>query len=320
MAGPLGRRGCVHGPEPRPLGGRRRPLDLRPRDAPVPLRRAPHGARLQLHARRRLRARPAPAGVHGAAPDGVRRVRPERRERRDPGRRPPARDHEPQHRGDPPPDEAHGVGDRLVARGLDRRARVLPLDAVAVPALLRARARLSARGAGQVVSEGPDGARERAGDRRPLRAVRHRGRGAEPDAVVLQDHRLRRPAARRDGAARVLARARADDAAELDRPLGGRARHVHGRRERRGAAGLHDAARHVVRRHLLRPRPGAPDDPPADRGLGARAGGRRLRAPHGCALRGRAGDEGEGRRLHRPLSRSTRSTASPSRSGSPTTS
>ena len=52
---------------------------------------------------------------------------------------------------------------------------------------------------GQVVPEGPDRARERAGDRRPLRAVRHRGRGEEPDAVVLQDHRLRRPAARRDG-------------------------------------------------------------------------------------------------------------------------
>ena len=175
-------------------------------------------------------------------------------------------------------------------------------------------------GAGQVVPEGPDGARERAGDRRPLRAVRHRGGGAQPDAVVLQDHRLRRPAARRDGAARVLARARADDAAELDRPLGGRARHVHGRRERRGAAGLHDAARHVVRRHLLRPRPGAPADPPADRGVGARAGGRRLRAPHGCALRGRAGDEGEGRRLHRALRGQPGQRRVRSRSGSPTTS
>ncbi len=78
------------------------------------------------------------------------------------------------------PDEAHGLGDRLVARGLDRRARVLPLDAVALPAVLRARARLPTRGAGQLVPEGPDRARERAGDRRPLRALRHRGRGAEP--------------------------------------------------------------------------------------------------------------------------------------------
>ena len=49
-----------------------------------------------------------------------------------------------------------------------------------------------------------------------------RGRGAEPRAVVLQDHRLRRPPAGRHGAARGLARARADDAAQLDRPLAGR--------------------------------------------------------------------------------------------------
>ena len=84
-----------------------------------------------------------------------------------------------------------------------------------------------ARGARQVVPEGPDRARERAGDRRALRALRHRGRVEEPDAVVLQDHRLRRPAARRDGRARVVARPRADDAAQLDRPLRGRARDVH---------------------------------------------------------------------------------------------
>ena len=31
------------------------------------------------------------------------------------------------------PDQAHGLVDRLVARGLDARARVLPLDAVALP-------------------------------------------------------------------------------------------------------------------------------------------------------------------------------------------
>ena len=254
MAGDLGRRGGVQRPEPGPGLGRRPPVDLRPRDAAVPVGRAPHGARLQLHARRRLHAHPAPAGLHGPAADGLRRVRPELRERGDQGGRPPARDHESQHRGDPPPDEADGVGDRLVARGLDRRARVLPLDAVALPPVLRARARVPPRGARQVVPEGPDRARERAGDRRPLRALRHRGRVEEPDAVVLQDHRLRRPAARRDGRARVVARPRADDAAQLDRPLRGRARDVHGAGERRGAARLHDATRHALRRDVLRPR------------------------------------------------------------------
>ena len=48
------------------------------------------------------------------------------------------------------------------------------------------------------------------------------GRVARARAVVLQDHRLRRPAAGRLRAARILARERDHDAAQLDRPLGGR--------------------------------------------------------------------------------------------------
>ena len=96
-------------------------------------------------------------------------------------------------------------------------------------------ARLPEGGARQVVPVRPDRARERAGDRRPLRALRQRGRVAEPRAVDVQDHRLRRPAARRHGAAR-LARPRADDAAQLDRPLGGRRGDLPGRGARRGRA------------------------------------------------------------------------------------
>ena len=135
---------------------------------------------------------------------------------------------------------------------------VLPLDAVALPPLLREGARLPQGGPRQLVPEGPDRARQRAGDRRPLRALRHRGRGQEPDAVVLPDHRLRRRAARRDGAARAVARPRADDAAQLDRPLRGRARRLPRRRVGRGAARLHDAARHALRRDVLRARARAP--------------------------------------------------------------
>src|SRR5918912_36521 len=90
------------------------------------------------------------------------------------------------------------MGDRLGAGDLDARPVVLPLDAVAVPAVLRGGPRVPEGRAGEVVPERPDGARERAGDRRPLRALRRRGREAEPRAVVLQDHGVRRPAARRD--------------------------------------------------------------------------------------------------------------------------
>ena len=88
----------------------------------------------------------------------------------------------------------------------------------------------------------------------PLRALRRRGRVAEPRAVDVQDHRLRRPAARRDGAARVVARARADDAAQLDRPLRGRRGDLPRRGARRGRPRLHDAAGHAVRRDVLRAR------------------------------------------------------------------
>ena len=54
---------------------------------------------------------------------------------------------------------------------------------------------------GQLVPEGPDRAGQRAGRRRPVRALRHPGHQEEADPVVLPDHRLRRPAAGRHGAA-----------------------------------------------------------------------------------------------------------------------
>ena len=49
---------------------------------------------------------------------------------------------------------------------------------------------------GQLVPERPDRAGQRAGRRRPLRALRRRGRQEEAHAVVFPHHRLRRPAAR----------------------------------------------------------------------------------------------------------------------------
>ena len=101
--------------------------------------------------------------------------------------------------------------------------RLLPLDAVDLPAALRARARLPQARAGQVVPARPDRARQRAGDRRRAASAAARRSIVKPArAVVLQDHRLRGAAARRLQAARVVAGARDHDAAQLDRPLRGR--------------------------------------------------------------------------------------------------
>ncbi len=53
---------------------------------------------------------------------------------------------------------------------------LLPLDAMDLPAAVRARSRPPQGVRGQLVSPRPDGARQRAGDRRPLRALWPRGR------------------------------------------------------------------------------------------------------------------------------------------------
>ena len=181
--------------------------------------------------------------------------------------------------------------------------------------------RLPRRGASPVVPEGRDGARQRAGRRRPLRALRHAGRAAQARAVVLPDHRLRGAPARRLRPARVLARARDHDAAQLDRALRGR----RGRLPLRGAGprlpGLHHPPRHPLRRHLLRPRPRAPRAGAPGRRHAGRGGGARVRQPgrprvgRGARRRGPRED----RRAAGPHASSTRSTARRSRCSSPTT-
>ena len=83
---------------------------------------------------------------------------------------------------------------------------------------------------GQLVPQRPDRAGQRAGRRRHVRALRRRGHQARADPVVLQGHRLRPAAAGRHGGAEGhLARARAGDAAQLDRPLRGRPRRLRDR-------------------------------------------------------------------------------------------
>ena len=191
--------------------------------------------------------------------------------------------------------------DRLDPRARHQRPVLLPLDAVDLPEAAGARARLPQGGGGEVVPEGRHRARQRAGDRRALRALRHPGRGAPARAVVLPDHRLRRPPARRPRRDR-LARAREDDAAQLDRALRGR----RGDLPLRGAgdrlSGVHHPPGHAVRRHLLRARPRAPRRvPPRGRhaGGGARA---RVRQPGDRRVRRGARRRGapEDRRAARP--------------------
>ncbi len=81
--------------------------------------------------------------------------------------------------------------------------------------------------AGQLVPAGPDGAGQRAGRRRRLRAVRGGGDQEGADPVVLQDHRLRPGAAGRPGRpGGHLASPGRHRAAQLDRAVRGRPRRL----------------------------------------------------------------------------------------------
>ncbi|CAA9471220.1 MAG: Leucyl-tRNA synthetase, partial [uncultured Solirubrobacteraceae bacterium] len=193
---------------------------------------------------------------------------------------------------------------RLVPRVRHARAALLPLDAVDLPAAVQARPGLPQGRGGQLVSERRHGARQRAGHRRALRALRLRGGGPPARAVVLPDHGLRRPAAGGPGHHRV-ARARQDDAAQLDRPVPGRRGGLPVRGGRGGLSRLHDPPGHALRGDVLRPRARAPRHRAARRRHGAGGGGPGLRQPR--AVRGRRGARRRGQaedgRLPRPARR-----------------
>src|SRR6266566_3003152 len=115
--------------ETRAGGSSQRAEVLCARDAAVPVGLAAHRARPRLHVGRRPRALLSPDGLGGAASDGLRLLRVAGGERGDQRGRASTQDRRAQHRTDPGSDETPGLGDRLVARVLDARARVLPLDA-----------------------------------------------------------------------------------------------------------------------------------------------------------------------------------------------
>ena len=187
--------------------------------------------------------------------------------------------------------------------------------------LLRGRPRLPQGGGRQLVPERRDRARQRAGDRRALRALRR---------AVVELRQLEQWFFRiTDYAQRLL-----DDLDTIDWPehVKTMQRNWIGRSE--GAEvifrceelgdrlpGVHDAPRHAVRRDVLRDGARAPRRADARGRHRARGGGARVRQPR--ADRAGAGSrrrrEAEDRRPARAHRHATRSTASRSRCSSPTT-
>ena len=294
-------------------------------DVPLPVGRPAHRPLVHQDADRRARPLPAHERPQRLLPHRLRRLRAAGRERRHQERRPPGdwtmRNIENMRRQF----RTHGRDVRLGERGRHLPARLLPLEPVVLPALPRGRPGLSPDGARRLVPQGPGRAGARAGrGRRPrLLALRHAGHQARPGAVVLPHHEVRGRAARLRG--HRLARADPAHADELDRPLRGRRgrlphRAVRPPRGRRGAARLHDPSGHAVRGHVHGPGAGAPAGRRADRARAAR-GRRGVRRRRRAARPRSSGCRPTARRPACPSARtpSTRSTASASPSGSPTT-
>ena len=101
-------------------------------------------------------------------------------------------------------------------------------------------------------------ARQRAGRRRPVLALRQSGGPPRVRSVVLQDHGLRAGASGRSRPTTRLAGSRADHAAQLDRPQRGSEGPVRSGGAARLDRGVHDADRYDLRRDLSGARGRAP--------------------------------------------------------------
>ena len=278
MAAPLGCRTRVR--------GRRRSEALEvllPGDVRVPI--WPRSCRpcSQLHHRRRAGAYQADARLQRAASVRLGCVRAAGGERRHQNRHAAgeidAREHRPYERAAAAARDQLRVG----ARDRDVPAELLQVQSVDLPEDARARPRIPPPLDGELVSELPDRARERAGHRRHVLALRIDGRYPRAGAVVLPHHRVRRRPAEGARYADGMAREGRRDAAELDRAFGRGAREVSarvpGRTTRLPRRSLHDAHRHDLRRQFHRAR--------------ARASARGAARCRGCRS-GRLSCEGQG--------------------------
>ena len=225
MAGRLGGRAHLGGAQPRrPRFRRLQAQELRARDAPLPVGRAPRRASQVLRGRRRDRPLSPPQRLPGDPPDGLRRLRPPGREPRDPHRRASARlDREVDRRPSASSSARWGVSidwSREVAThepDYYRWTQWIFLQLLERDLAYRAEAPV------QWCPKDADRARQRAGDRRALRALRHArsSRSASSSGSFASPSTPTGCSSDFD-AARVVARARRHDAAQLDRPLRGR--------------------------------------------------------------------------------------------------
>ena len=199
-------------------------------------------------------------------------------------------------------------------------ARVLQVDAVDLPAAVPRRIGRTPRRRGELVSVVQDRARERAGHRRFVRALRLDGRAAASAAVVLQDQPVRGAVARQhrgldwsDTTRKV--------ASELDRP------------QRRRRSRLRDGRSPTRRVRVFTTRPDtlfgatymvlAPEHPLVDaittRGAARRGRSLSRRRREARRRRPQKGREGKDRRLHGRLLHQSGRTTRAFRSGSRTT-
>ncbi len=130
-----------------------------------PARRAPAG----VHRHRRLQPLPAHGRAQRAVHDGLRRLRPPGRAVRRADRHPPGRHHGREHHHLPPPDPPPRAEPRPAPVDRHDRSRLLPLDAVDLPADLRVVVRPGGAASRRRARPGPADRRaaRRAGRRHP---------------------------------------------------------------------------------------------------------------------------------------------------------